>query len=76
MVINYAWNRVWHCVVIELCLEQGVVYQEVGPGGRGCIPVEAGLGGNIYTQALPKARHNSLSFLPSSWEAEASRHLV
>ena len=30
----------------------------------------------IYTQALPKARHNSLSFLPSSWEAEASRHLV
>ena len=35
MVINYAWNRVWHCVVIELCLEQGVVYQEMGPGGRG-----------------------------------------
>ena len=30
MVINYAWNRVWHCVVIELCLEQGVIYQERG----------------------------------------------
>ena len=63
-------------MVIELCLEQGVVYQEMGPGGRGCVPVEAGLGGNIYTQALPRVRHSSLILLPSTFKGETSDYLI
>ena len=66
-------------MVIELCLEQGVVLSgSVALLDYSCISVEAGLWGNIYiyTQALARVRHSSLILMPSTFEGETSSYVI